>query len=172
MWRAALALLAAAALAGCGYHLVGTSSFLPPELDTLYVERFANNTSWVDVDQRLLEAVTREWLRRRRFVIVDDPDDAKLVLSGTVNAVMISPVTFDDRGRATTFQMVVNTRIQLKDVREEEPKLLWEDPGFSRRTSYEVDVTAVDYFDRQMQALEELSVEYARALVSAVLEGF
>jgi hypothetical protein len=35
-----------------------------------------------------------------------------------------------------------------------------------------VDPRAVDYFDRQVEAMDELSEEYARALVSAVLEGF
>ena len=172
MRRAVVLAMLAAVLGGCGYHLVGTASFLPPELDMLYVERFANNTTWVDVDQRLLESVTQEWLRRRRFVIVDTPEEAELVLGGTVNAVMIIPVTFDDSGRATEYQMSISTRVQLKDVRGEEPELLWEDPGFTRRTSYEVDVSAVDYFDRQIEAMDELSVEYARALVSAVLEGF
>jgi outer membrane lipopolysaccharide assembly protein LptE/RlpB len=30
-------------LSGCGYHLVGTASFLPPEIKTLHVERFENH---------------------------------------------------------------------------------------------------------------------------------
>jgi hypothetical protein len=57
-------------------------------------------------------------------------------------------------------------------VRDAEPALLWEDRAFSRRTSYAVDPRAVDYFDRQIEAMDELSVEYAQALVSGVLEGF
>ena len=55
---------------------------------------------------------------------------------------------------------------------EDEPVLLWENKAFSRRTSYVVDEDAVDYFDRQREAMNELSTEYSRALVSAVLEGF
>jgi hypothetical protein len=62
--------------------------------------------------------------------------------------------------------------VKLLDVRADEPLLLWEDRAFSRRTSYAVDPSAVDYFDRQIEAMDEISEEYARALVSAVLEGF
>jgi len=64
------------------------------------------------------------------------------------------------------------TEVRLEDVRGDEPVLLWEDKAFSRRTSYAVSEDAVDYFDRQREAMDELSREYSRALVSAVLEGF
>ena len=67
--RTALFLAAAALLSGCGYHLVGTTSFLPEELERLHLGKFENMTSWPDVDQRLDEALAREWVRRRRFDI-------------------------------------------------------------------------------------------------------
>ena len=172
MRRALLAACLVMTSVGCGYHLVGTSSFLPDDLTELYVERFENRTSWSDIDQRLNEAITAEWVRRRRFNLVESREDTQLVLEGTIQAVVITPVTFDDRGRATEYQMSISAHVRLVDVRGDEPQLLWEDKAFSRRTSYEVDVRAVDYFDRQSEAMDELSAEYARALVSAVLEGF
>jgi outer membrane lipopolysaccharide assembly protein LptE/RlpB len=172
MRRALLAVCLLVTAAGCGYHLVGTSDYLPEDLTELYVERFENRTSWSDIDQRLNEAITAEWVRRRRFNLVENRRDAQAVLEGTIQAVMITPVTFDDRGRATEYQMSISAHVKLVDVRGEEDELLWEDRAFSRRTSYEVDVRAVDYFDRQAEAMDELSQEFAPALVSAVLEGF
>ena len=62
--------------------------------------------------------------------------------------------------------------VQLNDVRSDEPVLLWEDKAFSRRTSYQVDPRAEDYFDRQNIAMDVLSKEFSSALVTAVLEGF
>ncbi len=159
-------------IAGCGYHLVGTSSFLPPELETLYVSTFENSTTWADMDQRLTEAVVQEWVRRRRFQLLNSREEADLGTRGVISSLRVSPVTFDEQGRATGYQMTLTASIQLWDVREDEPVLLWEDKAFSRRTSYEVDASAAQYFDRQVEAMEELSQEFARALVSAVLEGF
>ncbi len=156
----------------CGYHLVGTTSFLPPELEILYVERFENQSSWTDVDQRLSEAVTQEWVRRRRFTLATAPEDAQVALKGVINRVTVAPVTFDDAGRATKYQMTLQAAVELVDVRADKPVVLWRDRAFSRRTSYEVDVSAVDYFDRQVEALDSLSRDFAQALVSAVLEGF
>jgi len=62
--------------------------------------------------------------------------------------------------------------VKLNDIRGEEPKLMWEDLAFSRRTSYLVDPDAENYFDRQFLAMDQLAREYSAALVSAVLEGF
>jgi len=172
MRRALLALPALLLFAGCGYHLVGTASTLPPDLKTLHVEVFKNSTGWADVDQRLSESLTAEWVRRRRYVLVDDPKDADIVLRGRILSVRSTPVTVDSHGRATEYQMTLTVSAELLDVRGKKPKKLWADKGFSRRTSYPVDIDAVDYFDRQTQAIEDVSRELARDLVTAVLEGF
>jgi len=160
------------AAVGCGYHLVGTTSFLPEEIRRLHVESFANQTTWADVDQRIAESLNQEWVRRRRFELVNDRADAQVLLGGTITSVTVAPVTFDERGRATEYQMTLRASVHLDDIRGDEPDRLWEDPAFSRRTSYTVDVSAVDYFDRQVEAMEILADDFARALVSAVLEGF
>lgn len=172
-WLRPLILLASvAAISGCGYHLVGTASTLPEDVSTLYVERFQNQTRFVDIHQRVDESLSLEWVRRRRLQLVDDRGVADLVLSGVILNLGIAPVSFDEQGRATEYQMSLSTSVKLFDLRGSEPKLLWEDLAFSRRTSYLVDPNAADYFDRQVLAMDELADDYAAALVSAVLEGF
>ena len=156
----------------CGYHLVGTSSFLPEEYQNLFIERMKNNTSWPDLGQRMDEALSREWVRRRRFQLVESRDQAQIVLEGSIQSISMLPVQLDERGRATQYQMTLLVSARLIDPRGEEPKVLWEDKAFSRRTSYNVDASSANYFDRQIQAMEEVSAELSRALVTAVLEGF
>lgn len=170
--RVLVALLLVFELTSCGYHLVGTTSFLPEGVEALHVENFANQTKWVDMDQRLMEALTLEWVRRRRLRVVDTPEEADVVLSGTIQRLAVVPVSYDDRGRANEYQMSLQAMVQLKDVRGEEPEILWEDKAFSRRTSYFVNPDAVEFFDRQNVAMDELSREFSSALVTAVLEGF
>ncbi len=159
-------------LPSCGYHLVGTTSFLPEDIESLYVESFQNQTKWVDMDQRLMEALTLEWVRRGRLRLVDSPARADVVLKGVIKRLAVIPVSYDDQGRANEYQMSLQAEVQLVDVRGEEDEVLWEDKAFSRRTSYLVDPNAVNYFDRQNLAMDELSRIFASALVTAVLEGF
>jgi outer membrane lipopolysaccharide assembly protein LptE/RlpB len=159
-------------LAACGYHLVGTTLFLPEDITRLHVENFENRTRWVDMDQRLMEAMTLEWVRRGRLRLVDSPENADVVLSGVIQALAVIPVSYDEQGRANEYQMSLQAAVQLADVRGEERELLWEDRAFSRRTSYQVDPSAIDFFDRQNLAMDELSKDFSSALVTAVLEGF
>jgi outer membrane lipopolysaccharide assembly protein LptE/RlpB len=166
------ALFFALVLSSCGYHLVGTTSFLPDDIENLYVESFRNQTKWVDMDQRLMEALTLEWVRRGRLRLVDSPAKADVVLTGVIQRLAVIPVSYDDQGRANEYQMSLQAEVQLKDARGEDDAVLWEDKAFSRRTSYLVDPNAVNYFDRQNLAMDELSREFASALVTAVLEGF
>jgi outer membrane lipopolysaccharide assembly protein LptE/RlpB len=168
-------LLAAAlglTLAGCGYHLVGTASTLPEGVSTLFVERFQNQSRYVDMDQRIDEALTLEWVRRRRLQLVDEKATSDLVLSGVILNLSVAPVSFDEQGRATEYMMTLTSSVKLFDSRAGESKLLWGDLAFSRRNSYLVDPNAADYFDRQVLAMDRLAQDYSAALVSAVLEGF
>jgi outer membrane lipopolysaccharide assembly protein LptE/RlpB len=158
--------------AGCGYHLVGTSSNLPPRLQTLYIAPFINQTSRSEVDQRLTEQISQEWVRRGRFEIVSSGDKADAVLSATVKSAVVNPVQFDAQGRATQYQLTVTIDVQLVDRTGEKPVVLWHDERFSRNTSYPVDPLAKDYFDREVEALDLLSQSLARDLVVTILEGF
>ncbi len=157
---------------GCGYHLVGTSSNLPVRLQTLYVAPFINQTSRSEVDQRLTEQISQEWVRRGRFQLVSSGEKADVVLSGTVKSAIVNPVQFDQQGRATEYQLTVIADVQLVDRTGEKPVVLWHDERFSRNTSYPVDPLAKDYFDREIEALDILSSDFARSLVVTILEGF
>lgn len=170
--RIVLSFALAAGTTACGYHLVGTTSFLPEDIENLFVESFENRTRWVDMDQRLMEAMTLEWVRRGRLRLVDSPEKADVVLSGVIQALAVIPVSYDEQGRANEYQMSLQAAVQLADIRGDERELLWEDRAFSRRTSYQVDPSAVDFFDRQNLAMDELSKDFSSALVTAVLEGF
>ena len=169
---AAAALAVVLALAGCGYALVGSSSNLPESLRTLYIAPFVNQTGRAELDQRLAEQVTQEWVRRARFQLVPDAERADAVMSGTVVAAVVAPVRFDDEGRATEYQLSVSADVQLVDRTGAKPVTLWRDQRFTRSVSYEVDVSAANYFDREVEAIDRLARDFARGLVVAILEGF
>ncbi|MBP1619854.1 MAG: hypothetical protein H6Q02_621 [Acidobacteria bacterium] len=166
------ALALASILTGCGYGLVGKSSNLPPHLETLYVVPFINQSGRAELDQRLIEAVTQEWVRRARFQLVTSAETADAVLTGKITAVISTPVRFDEAGRANEYQLTVAADIQLVDRTTPKPTTVWQDARFNRSVAYLVDVDAADYYDREVQAMDQLSRDFARALVATILEGF
>ena len=52
----------------------------------------------------------------------------------------------------------------------EEP--IWARNGYRFRETYEIDVSAADYFDRSDQAIEEVAEKFAEVIVIDLLEGF
>ncbi len=160
------------AVAGCGYHLVGESSTLPPRLKTLYIAPFVNQTGRAELDQRLTEQVSQEWVRRGRFQLVSSAEQADAVLSGTIVAAVSTPVQFDSQGRATEYQLTVVADVHLVDRTSPKPVTLWHDARFTRSVAYQVDTSSVNYFDQEIQAMDQLSLDFARGLVVTILEGF
>ena len=159
----------------CGYHLIGQSSSLPAKLQKLCVVPFLNQSGRAELDQRLTEQVTQEWVRRGRFQLVPTAEQADVVLSGTVIAAASSPVQFDQYGRATQFQLTVVTEVQFVDRTGEKPVVLWSDKRFTRSRAYDVNVTTAtsyDYFDQEVATMDLLARDFARGLVVTILEGF
>ena len=175
LFRAVVVFLLVALSTACGYHLIGKSSTLPANLQKLYVTPFVNQTNRAELDQRLTEQVSQECVRRGRFQLVSGPEQADVVLTGTVTAAASMPVQFDQYGRATQYQLTVVADVQFVDRTGEKPVVLWRDQRFTRAKAYDVNVTAAtsyDYFDREVEAMDLLAVDFARGLVVTILEGF
>ena len=71
----------------CGYHVAGRGDHLPADVKTIAVPIFTNQSSRFRIEQRLAQAVTREFIERTRFRITPDPAQADAVLKGTVKDV-------------------------------------------------------------------------------------
>ncbi len=170
-WRAALAPLLAALLAGCGYSLVGTGrGILPAGATTVFVETFVNETQRVGLEQIVTDAVLRELAGRARLKPVRDREGADLELTGRLVAYNVQAVRFDDSGRAIEYEISVVAKVTLTDRKTEKP--VFANPSFLFRQPYPVPLTAGSYVDVENAAVDALARPFARSLVTTILEGF
>jgi len=165
-------LIASLALAGCGYSLVGTGSFLSPDIQTIHIPTFTNRTTRVELEQIVTRAVTEEFVSRGRLRVMGSPPEADVLLRGTITGFGLTPVAFDDQGRATQYQVNVRAVIELVDRRGEEEQTLWKNDQYYFAEDYSVNPEEVDSFDQETRAIREIAVRFAESLVSSVLEGF
>lgn len=164
-------LVASAALAGCGYHVGGKGDLLPTTLRTIAVPAFANGTTRYRLTEYLPGAIGREFISRTRYRVVPNRDEADAVLEGGVVNVMTAPTIMDQKtGRAAGIQVMVIMNIKL--VERTTGKVLFTRENLEVRQRYEVAVDQTQYFDESTLALERLSAEIARLVVSSVLEAF
>lgn len=169
-------LVASLTLGACGYALVGRASNIPDDVRQVYLEPLINQTNRSQVEQFLGRAIAGEMVTRQRFAVVTGAIDADAVLSGTVNAFAVTPVTFDPDGRATEYEIVITARMAFTrrdgDDDPENDVVIWSNDRYVFRESYEVDVTPEGYFDQEDEALEEAAERFAETMVSDLLEGF
>lgn len=164
-------LLGAVVLSGCGYRVGGQADLLPEHVRTIAIPAFGNVTTRYKLTERLPGALTREFITRTRYRIVADPNDADAVLAGSVVNYMSAPTIFDQAtGRAAGIQVSVFLNLTLTDRKT--GNVLYQRNNFEARQRYEVSIEQREYFDESDVALDRLSREVARLVVSTVLEAF
>jgi outer membrane lipopolysaccharide assembly protein LptE/RlpB len=157
-------------LSGCGYALVGTGNVLDPAFKTLYVPAFVNRTTRVELEQRVTQAVSDEFVSRGRLRLVTDPKAADIVLRGSMDSFNLAPVGFE-QGRATQYQISITANIELLDHRHED-KVLWKNDQYRFVENYEVSLDTTGSFDQETRAITEIAQRFAQSLVANLLEGF
>ncbi|HKS95977.1 MAG TPA: LptE family protein [Terriglobia bacterium] len=155
----------------CGYHVAGRGDRLPPDVKTIAVPIFTNQTSRFRIEQTMTQAVTREFIERTRFRITPNPAGADAVLKGTVKDVRSGVVAFDlSTGRATALQIQVTANVELRDLHTK--KVLFSNPNYVFREEYQVSQSSANLFEEDQPALERLSRDLAHTLVTEILENF
>jgi hypothetical protein len=168
IWIAPLAALLAA---GCGYHTGGRGLLLPKNITTIAVPAFKNITTRYRLAELLPAAITRELIARTHYDVVTDPNTADAVLTGTVTHFFGAPVIFNQStGRATTVQVYVRFDIALHE--RATGKDLYSRNGVEFRERYEISVDPAAYFEESEVAMDRLSKDVARTIVSGILEKF
>lgn len=165
VWVALLLL----ALTGCGYHVAGTATLLPG-VYTIAVTPWGNASIQYKLSDALTAAVSRELITRTRYSVVADPAKADAVLSGSVANMVSSASVVDSTGtaagRSTAGQLVVYLQVRLID---KNGKVLFNRPNLEFRERYEISIDPKQYFDESQPAMQRLSKDVARAVVSAIL---
>ncbi len=172
---AAFMVVCAAVFPGCGYSLAGRGSFLPAYIKTIGVPMFANRTTVFNLETQLTQQVRSEFIGRGKYQIVPDSNNVDALLTGEVSSVTIQPVSLNVAQLASRYVITMSARVELRDVREN--RILWENPGLVFRQEYEAQsgTTAVDpaaFFGQDANALDRMTTEFARTIVSAILEAF
>jgi hypothetical protein len=174
---ASLMILATLWSSGCGYALAGRGSFLPEYIKTIGVPAFANRTTVFNLETVVTQKVRSEFIGRGKFKILPQATDVDALLVGDILSATLTPVSFSTQQLASRYALTVAARIELRDVREN--KVLWENPSLIFRQEYEPqtgrvgnpqDVSA--FFGQDANALERMSTDFARTIVSSILEAF
>ena len=163
------------ALSACGYTLAGRGSFLPAYIHTIGIPAFGNRTTVFNLETMLTQKVRAEFIGRGKYQILPESTGVDALLNGEVTAVSIQPASLNPQQLASRYAITMQARVELRDLREN--KVLWENPGILFRQEYEATTSRNNtdpaaFFQQDTSGLERISSEFARTIVSAILEAF
>jgi hypothetical protein len=165
-------ILFAAPLSSCGYHAVGSATHLQTDVRTLSVPVFATKTETYRTETVMTDAVIREFATRTRFRVTPESsrNDPDAVLHGTILKEAVTPLTYNaSTQESSSFLLTIVCSVTL-DGRD--GKVLYENKNYVFRQQYQSTTDLPTFLQENPAALDRLSRDFARALVSDVLEGF
>jgi hypothetical protein len=161
--------------ASCGYALVGRGSFLPDYIQTLGIPMFINTTPYQTVEQVFTQKVRLEFQSSRRYTVVPSDEGVDGIVRGEITSISLQPVSLTDTQLASRFRVTVVVKVAFEDVKAQ--KTLWENQALSFSDEYELaspgtgaDVSA--FVGSERVAMDRMSTDFARSVVSAILEAF
>lgn len=168
------------ALAGCGYSLAGRGSFLPDYIQSLGIPMFGNRTPYSPLEQIFTEKVRVEFQGRGRYQVVPNDTGVDGVVRGEIMSIGAAPAGFNPSQQASRYRFTVIVSVSFADARQK--KTLWENPSLSFSDEYELASAASAqlaasggagaFIDQERAAVDRLSTDFARSVVSAIMEAF
>jgi outer membrane lipopolysaccharide assembly protein LptE/RlpB len=159
----------------CGYALTGRGNTLPADIRTIGLPELVNESTEAEIDRVLTNALRTEFQGRGRYVVQPQAAGVDAVLTGRVTSVRLEPLAFTSEGQAQRYQVVVTAAVEFKDLKRNQ--VLWTSPSFIAREEYSLttgttanDPTAL--FRQDANALDRLARNFARSVVTSILEAF
>ncbi|HEX4772345.1 MAG TPA: LPS assembly lipoprotein LptE [Bryobacteraceae bacterium] len=158
-------------LSSCGYHAGGKADLVPTGVQTIAIPAFTCYTTDYKAGDLLANSIGHEFTERTRFRVVSDLSTADAVLSGSINRIIRAPSLSDPTtGKISTVAIIMIMSINLTE--RASGKVLYSRPALTIKENYEIASDPHQIFDESGPAMQRLSQNLARDIVTSVVENF
>ncbi len=133
--------LAGAAIEGCALHFADNGSALPSSAKTIYVAPFENLTFVSGVNDQFMRYMKDAISSRGRLVVVDDPGQADLLLSGQILYTNAGPASLSGVSEPLSYGNTIIVAATLTDRRTK--AVVWRTRGISGSSQASVVAQAI-----------------------------
>lgn len=167
--------LALAAAGGCGYALAGRGNTLPSNVRIIAVPLFENRSATVGIEEAVQDAVLAEFASKGRLRSQPDEAGADAVLRGVVTSLNLRPAAFTS-GQAARLELVLLTSVEFINLGDDDT-VIWSNRSLQFIEEFDVPPgnTTADpaaFFRQDSNALDRLARNFARSVVTSILEAF
>jgi outer membrane lipopolysaccharide assembly protein LptE/RlpB len=171
MRAAATLILLLPLLTGCGYHTAGSATHIPANVRTLAVPIFTTHAQAFHTEMAFTEAVVRELDTRTRYTVLNTPTpDADATLTGTIISQTAAPLTYDaSSGETSSYLLTITAKVLLTN---HDGRVLYQNDALVFREQYQSTQDLSAFIQEDTAAVRRVSRDFARTVVSDMLESF
>lgn len=159
-------------LAGCGYHVAGSATHLPPDIGSIDVPIFQTKVVNYHTEVAFTSAVVHELTSRTKDRVTesDKLHAADATLRGTILTETYTPLTYNSQtGQSSTYLITVTASVVLTAA---DGKILYKNNHFRFRAQYQETADLTSFIQEDRPAVNRMARDFARSLVSDILESF
>ena len=169
--RLASVALVCLSLTGCGYHLAGSATHVPPDVRTMAVPVFVNKTQAYHTEIALTGAVIHELNARTKYQVTGaDHANADATLQGVIVSQSVAPLTYDTTtGQSSSYLITITAAVTLT---ARDGHVLYSNGNLIFRQQYQSTQDLASFIQEDSPAVNRLAKDFAAAVVSDMLESF
>ncbi len=164
-----IAAISILALCGCGYHLAGTVSSLPPDVKKIAIPQFSNKTLRPDIENQFTSALLDEFVKGGKVAVVGE-GEGDAIVRGVITSFESTPISFTGGDVIQEYRITVRLEVSL--IKKADESVIWKDKDISYFADYKNDPDVAVSEANRDTAVKKIAVDLARQLYSNILEGF
>ncbi len=161
-----LAIILLVALAGCGYHPLGSQPRMTEAAPSIAIPLFANRSTEVGLESIFANALIQAFSQTRAVQVTTRPQEAEMVLQGKVAYLENSSVAYNSIQNSSVRRVTIKVDLNLK--KRDSGKILWKDTVVLQE-DYEVDPNYQIGETLKSQGLRRAAVTLAQRVLDKVL---
>jgi hypothetical protein len=160
------------ALSGCGYHVLGGRGVFGPDVHSIELVAFENETREPGLEQLITEAMNEEFARRGWL----DPElqgqspNPDLIMRGVLHSATVRSSSYSSGALALEESIEVILDVNVR--RSQSSEIVWQHPGFRVREVFLSSADPQVYASNKEQALRRVSSEIAQRVHDELFQRF
>ena len=149
-------------MTSCGYRLAARKGDVGGG-QTMAVPTFVNATTNYRIEQRMSEAIRKEFARSTHYKVTSS-ETGDVVLRGEVVDYNTGPTVLEENGRAAQYAVTVILKVSVTETAT--GKALLQNNGMVFRETFQLSQNPGDFVPEDPAAIERLAAKFASAVVA------
>ena len=165
-----LAVLFTIVVYGCGYHFSPGGEHIDQNIRTVFVEKFDNYTSEVNLENYVQSAFINEVRQGGRFEIAGSKKEADAIVSGKITRLNVSHLSYSSVDVAKEDRVNVVMAITFKETGT--GQIIWNNNAFTGKEAFVVAGDPSKTNTNRKNALIKLVKDMAERAYRSIMSGF